>query len=349
MFLRSITFPFEHVYLRENSKSVKCPYMGCNCKDFKKTDLVKDKEVLGHLNKVRDEKEKADNEKREVEKKAREERKRRKEEGNDSDKSADSIVEEVIEMIKEKGQKGALVVPVTKEPNLSESSSSDLTTSDDSTSKSGESSNSSKASSEAPTSKTSTENEVNHQGEAGDNIPTNVEPEKSKNNCERVSRVAKKSSKRRRVMSRSESDDSDSDIPLSRARAKRNRKQPRKLDDSFSGSEFDEPQSDLEGNMPEKRSRKNGKKAPKKIKIVGKKITETWCIEKEAAKNPKKRRAKEKWTNVVPNEDFESDEDIPVSKKGKSSRNKPPKNGNKDGDRPQRAKKVSYAESDDEF
>jgi len=338
---------------RENSKSVKCPYMGCNCKDFKKTDLVKDKEVLGHLNKVREEKEKADTEKREVEKKAREERKKRKEEGNDSDRSADSIVEEVIEMIKDKGEKGGKGdkgdkgdkdVSTRKEPNLSESSSSDLSTSDDSTSKS------SNTSSEAPTSKTSTESEVNQRSKTNDNL-TNVEPEKSKSteNTERVPRGVKKSSKRRRVVTNTESDDSDSDVPLSRARAKRNKKQPRKLDDSFSGSEFDEANSDMEESNPGKRVRKNGKKAPKKIKIVGKKITETWCIEKAAGKNPKKRRAKEKWTNVVPNEDFESDEDIPVSKKGKSSRNKPPKNGNKDGVRPKRAQKVSYAESDDEF
>merc|ERR1719500_1005082 len=139
---------------RENSKSVKCPYMGCNCKDFKKTDLVKDKEVLGHLKKVREEKEKADSEKR-----------KRREEGNDSDRSADSIVEEVIEMIKEKGD-----VP-RKEPNLSESSSSsDLSTSDDSTSKS----STSETSSVAPTSKTSTENEINQ------NIPTNEAPENLK-------------------------------------------------------------------------------------------------------------------------------------------------------------------------
>jgi len=327
---------------RENSKSVKCPYMGCNCKDFKKTDLVKDKEVLGHLNKVRDEKEKADIEKKESEKKAREERKRRKEEGNDSDKSADSIVEEVIEMIKESGDKG---IPLVQGPNLSESSSSDTGTSDDSTSKSGETSRSSKASSETPTSKTSTENEVNQLQE--DNVPLNVESEKSKQN-DRVPRLAKKASKRRRIVSETESDDSDSDMPLSRARAKRSRKQPRKLDDSYSGTEFDEAVSGLDVRIHEKRGRKNGKKAPKKI--VCKKITETWCIEeKAAAKAPKKRRAKEKWSNVVHNDDFDSDEEFPVSKKGKSSRNKPPKNGNKDGDRPKRAKKVSYAESDDEF
>merc|ERR1712240_402683 len=144
---------------RENSKSVKCPYMGCNCKDFKKTDLLKDKEVSGHINKVREEKEKADNEKREVEKKAREDKRKRREEGNDSDRSADSIVEEVIEMIKDKSEDAQ----TRKEPNLSEtSSSSDLSTSDDSTSKSN-----SDTSSEALTSKVSADHEVDK------NVPTN--------------------------------------------------------------------------------------------------------------------------------------------------------------------------------
>lgn len=327
---------------RENSKSVKCPYMGCNCKDFKKTDLVKDKEVLGHINKVREEKEKADNEKREVEKRAREDKRKRREEGNDSDRSADSIVEEVIEMIKDKGD-----VPhsVRKEPNLSESSSSssDLSTSDDSTSKS----STSETSSVAPTSKTSTENEINR------NIPTNeapenLEPEKSKSNP--PTEKQKRSKKRRDPgFALTDSDDSDSDVPLSRARAKRSRKQPRKLDDSFSGCEFDANSDLVESVGGSKRGKKTGKQQSKKIKIVGKKVTETWCIEK-AAKTPMKRRGKEKWTNVVPDEDFESDEDVPVSRKGKSSRNKPPKNPtSKDGVRPKRAQKVSYAESDDEF
>ena len=34
---------------RSNSKSVRCPYVGCNQKDFKKTDLVKDKDVIKYL------------------------------------------------------------------------------------------------------------------------------------------------------------------------------------------------------------------------------------------------------------------------------------------------------------
>merc|ERR1719290_785694 len=62
---------------RENSKPVKCPYMGCNCRDFKKTDLVKDKEVLGHLNTIRDERERAQTEQREKDRKAAEERRKR--------------------------------------------------------------------------------------------------------------------------------------------------------------------------------------------------------------------------------------------------------------------------------
>ena len=32
---------------RENSKTVRCPYIGCNQRDFRKNDLVKDKDVLG--------------------------------------------------------------------------------------------------------------------------------------------------------------------------------------------------------------------------------------------------------------------------------------------------------------
>ena len=320
--------------------------MGCNCKDFKKTDLLKDKEVLGHIKKVREEKEKADIEKKEVEMKAREDKRKRKVDGNESDRSADSIVEEVIEMIKEKGsQEPALKkgcpepVPARKEPNLSESSSSsDQSTSDDSTSKS-----TSDTSSEAPISKSSTE-KVASTREADD---ANIEPEKSKSN--QNPGKEKRPSKRRRVVpdvADTDSEDSDSDVPLSRARARRSRKQPRKLDNSFSGCEFDD--NNTGSSSVGKRGRKNLKQS-KKIKIVGKKVTETWCIEKQA-KLPKKRRAKEKWTNVVPNEDFESDEDVPVSRKGKSSKNKPSKNPtSEDGTRPKRAQKVSYVESDDEF
>merc|ERR1719192_2630247 len=55
---------------RENSKPVKCPYMGCNERDFKKTDLIKDKEVLGHIHVLKEEQIKADKERREKDRKA---------------------------------------------------------------------------------------------------------------------------------------------------------------------------------------------------------------------------------------------------------------------------------------
>merc|ERR1712012_1223295 len=45
---------------RQNDKPVRCPYMGCNQKDFKKTDLVKDREVAKHLEEKRGEKERDD-------------------------------------------------------------------------------------------------------------------------------------------------------------------------------------------------------------------------------------------------------------------------------------------------
>merc|ERR1712029_1090322 len=66
---------------RENSKAVKCPYMGCNERDFKKTDLVRDKTVLNHISEMNTQKEKEEleNKKKESEKK--------KNKGNESDHS----------------------------------------------------------------------------------------------------------------------------------------------------------------------------------------------------------------------------------------------------------------------
>jgi len=84
---------------RERSLAVKCPYKGCNCKDFKKTDLLKDRELLEHLNKVREEKKKAENEKRKIQMKAWKDKRKRKADRNGGDISAGSIVEEVIDMI----------------------------------------------------------------------------------------------------------------------------------------------------------------------------------------------------------------------------------------------------------
>merc|ERR1711874_591800 len=108
---------------RQNGKSVRCPYMGCNCRDFKKTDLVKDKDVLGYIEEVKLEKEEEAEKKKEVEEKnqkkklaerekRREERKKkRKEEGGGSSvesdssvRSSDSIICEVMEMLREKAK-----------------------------------------------------------------------------------------------------------------------------------------------------------------------------------------------------------------------------------------------------
>merc|ERR1719411_1013490 len=83
---------------RQNDKPVRCPYMGCNQKDFKKTDLVKDREVAKHLEEKRDEKERDDLEKAKQEEAKKEARKRKREE--EGEQSADSIVEEVISMMR---------------------------------------------------------------------------------------------------------------------------------------------------------------------------------------------------------------------------------------------------------
>ena len=96
---------------RENSKPVRCPYMGCNCRDFKKTDLVKDREVAGHLTKVKGEREAEAEQSRKAEaerQRAKAERRQKRKEqggGNESDQSADSIIEDVIEIIKGNKQK----------------------------------------------------------------------------------------------------------------------------------------------------------------------------------------------------------------------------------------------------
>merc|ERR1711874_854538 len=110
---------------RQNGKSVRCPYMGCNCRDFKKTDLVKDKDVLGYIEKVKLEKEEEAEKKKEGEeknqKRKKEERekrradrkKKREEEGRGSEeesdgsvRSSDSIICEVMEMLREKAKDG---------------------------------------------------------------------------------------------------------------------------------------------------------------------------------------------------------------------------------------------------
>merc|ERR1711936_1218365 len=99
---------------RENSKSVKCPYMGCNCRDFKKTDLVKDKEVLGHIHNLKEEQVRADKERKEREKK-----KKRASRGGGYASDASITIDgddEVPDLTE-------FEVPGIEAPNLSESSS----------------------------------------------------------------------------------------------------------------------------------------------------------------------------------------------------------------------------------
>merc|ERR1712037_878427 len=79
-----------------------------------------------------------------------------------------------------------------------------------------------------------------------------VEPEPSKG---KVSRKASKPAAHQM------SDSSDSDIPLSKARQKRKKKAPRKLNDSFSGSEFEEnSDSEPEAAVTVKKAKKVTKK-----------------------------------------------------------------------------------------
>jgi len=298
---------------RENSKPVKCPYMGCNCRDFKKTDLVKDKEVLGHLNAIRDERERVQTEQREKDRKAAEERRKRRNGGNESDKSADSIVEEVIEMIRSDQNSSQIEIPGISEPKLSESSTDETA-------------------SKTEISNTSSDrtNTVNNEPDAG--INSSVEPEKSKNisKTAKYSRASRKSNKRKSQQRLSESQSSDSDTPLSKAVFKKKR-------------------NPIEGLVPaegqlEKEVRK-AKKSVKNIKILGKKVTETWCIEK-ARKRKKKSEQKAQNGNSGDEEDSDSDEEDSVSKKGKSSRSKPAKNKT----RPKRSKNpTSYEELEEDF
>jgi len=285
-----------------------------------------------------------------------ERKKRKREQANESDRSADSIVEEVIEMIKDQGGKNDdEEIPLPEiPPALSESStSSDVsTTSYDSTTKS-PLSNSSKSSSEETCSKSVSESKDEEKAEE----PC-VGPDKKK----KSPKIAFKANKRKPIakpFSDSEEgemeDDSDSDVPLSKARAKRKRRTPKKLDNSFSGSEFDDSGGEGPVSPRLKRAKRVSKKGKNKVKIVGKKVTETWCIEKEkvaSVKNTKKRKAEEvaRGAALADPSDSEEEEDIPVSKKGKSSSKRPPKNSHiKYYDRPKRAQKISYVEDDEEF
>merc|ERR1711915_474860 len=259
------------------------------------------------------------------------------EEVSDDEKPADSIVNEALDLLKDKANCSDEINLSSKTPDLSESSSSDHSSSSSDSSKS---------------SKSSSDNA----------FPHTMEPDLENNSSEAVETLPRKnamtkSSKRRRMAKTlTESDsDSDSDIPLSKVKEKRKRRAPQKLNDSYSGSDiFDD--SDDEATSKHKRAKRMGQN---KVKIIGKKVTETWSIEKE--KIPMKNRRKRKPDNkinkttkvhVMSESDEEADEvEVPFSKKGKSSGKRPPKNSAfKSTERPKRSQKVSsYVESDDEL
>jgi len=360
---------------RENSKSVRCPYMGCNQKDFKKTDLVKDKDVAKHLGEVRDEKEKADIEKAEKEQREKEARQKRRE--DEGEQSADSIVEEVIEMIRLDKDNPVVENETVENVVEAEEEEQDLSAESHSTSAASLSPTISSASSKSSSTEEPQVNEdvpqtidcrkENTENSRKDNNEKDVEPEKSKRNKGKVSRKVPKSTKH--VMS----DSSDSDTPLSRVRSKRKKRAPRKLDDSFSGSEFDEENSgddDEQVNVKIKKVvRKPQNKKLKKVakdaatsglKIIGKKVTETWSIEKQKVAGGSKRKDRKRYRNLTDDSDLDDDDDddIPTSRKGKSSSKRPPKNASLSNQAmevqvpkrySERAKKVFYAESDDDF
>jgi len=345
---------------REHQKPVRCPYMGCNQKDFKKTDLVKDREVAKHLEEKRDEKERDDLEKAKEEEAKREARKKKREE--EGEQSADSIVEEVISMMRtNRGEE--------EEAEQEENESSRLEESSGSSQPPSTSNSSTKSSSgEVPGGQNDPGDE--HGAKAG-----TIEPEPSKG------KVSRKPSKPAHQMS----DSSDSDIPLSKARQKRKKKTPKALNDSFSGSEFDEEnsESEQEATVRVKKAKKVIKKKPpkKKVKIMTskdtttnvkiKKVTETWSISEQKA-GGSKRKDRKRAREPDLSEDSEDDDDAgrivqeqPASRKGKSSSKRPPKNkppassGSVIREQPmevqvpkrysERAKKVFYAEFEDDF
>merc|ERR1712192_204353 len=275
--------------------------------------------------------------------------------------SADSIVEEVISMMR------------TNRGEEEEDNDSRLE----------ESSGSSQPPSTSNSSTKSSSGEVaggQNQNPDGDEHGAKVsaiEPEPSKG------KVSRKPSKPAHQMS----DSSDSDIPLSKARQKRKKKTPKALNDSFSGSEFDEEnsESEQEATVRAKKAKKViKKKVPKKkVKIMTskdtttnvkiKKVTETWSISEQKA-GGSKRKDRKRAREPDLSEDSEDDEDEgdvarilqePASRKGKSCSKRPPKNKMPASSNSvmreqtmevqvpkrysERAKKVFYAEFEEDF
>merc|ERR1712045_190564 len=143
----------------------------------------------------------------------------------------------------------------------------------------------------------------------------------------------------------SDSSSSESDVPLSRVGNKRSRKPSSRLAESYACSDLDSGSGDSRG----KRVKRKQGKSPrgKKIKVVAKKVTETWCIEKAAPKGKKRRKKRNEQNEESDNSEVSEAEDvIPPVSKGKSSKAKPPKNAqfSRGSSRPRRAKQFSYKE-----
>ena len=298
--------------------------MGCNCRDFKKTDLVKDKEVLGHIHNLKEEQVRADKERKEREKKAVEKRKKNKTGGGGYASDASITIDGDDE-----GPLTEFELPAIEAPNLSESSSEETNVAKSTKNNSSYLSQSESFNSNVDKPQSEGESDKAKKSTSSDPV-------------QRVKKKKKRAQERLSVSSNSESSDSsDSDLPP--ARGGRVRSQPRRLNDSYAGSDLDGSDSELR-----KKGKKKGK-SPKKLKIVSKKVTQTWCYEKAALKKGKKRRKKRDDFDDENSQDESEDEDDMIGNKGKSSKNKPPKNSSFSRNRPKRAKKVSYQEFDEEF
>ena len=323
---------------RENSKPVKCPYMGCNCRDFKKTDLVKDKDVLSAINTLKDEKEKAEQEKQ---KKETERKQKKKDKGYASD---NSIIEDIDDDDDDEGA-NKFDVPEIEAPNLSESSSEETSV----------------PSPQKAINQSSSSVSLNSSANVGP-VAEGGDCEKSKETSNSKNKASKKAKKKRTerlsysdVSDSSDSDSGSSDVPLSRTRKKRSRKPSSRLADSYACSDLDDSdQSD--GGEVRRRGKKKGKSPKgKKIKVVAKKVIETWSIEKAATKSKKRRRRRndeeddedEDFDNS--DEEKDNEETSATTSKGKASKGKPPKNAQFSRSRPKRAKQVSYKEYDENF
>ena len=210
---------------RENQKPGRRPYRGCNQRDFKKTDLGKDKDVLGAINNLNDEKVKADQER---EKKEAEKRKNKKK-GAGGYVSDGSIIEDIDDDSNEaRDLNKSLEVPVKssvyenmgiEQPNLSESSSEGEESSVPSPQKQNNYSTSTSSSSSSLNSSNGTDTAT-------------VDFDVSKNKEKAVAKKAKQ--KRTERLSYSDvNDSSDSgsepDVPVERVRNKRSRKPSSRL------------------------------------------------------------------------------------------------------------------------